>query len=90
MNFSVEMETGTGKTYVYLRTIFALSQKYGFQKFIIVVLSVAIREGTLKNLQITADHFKTIYNNIEFEHFVYNSQRSRLCQFASKQLYHQH
>ena len=49
MNFSVEMETGTGKTYVYLRTIFALSQKYGFKKFIIVVPSVAIREGTLKN-----------------------------------------
>ena len=84
MNFSVEMETGTGKTYVYLRTIFALSQKYGFKKFIIVVPSVAIREGTLKNLQITADHFKTIYNNIEFEHFVYNSQKaSRLRQFAS-------
>jgi type III restriction enzyme len=84
MNFSVEMETGTGKTYVYLRTIFALSQKYGFRKFIIVVPSVAIREGTLKNLQITADHFKTIYNNIEFEHFVYNSQKaSRLRQFAS-------
>lgn len=84
MNFSVEMETGTGKTYVYLRTIFALSQKYGFKKFIIVVPSVAIREGTLKNLQITADHFKDIYNNIEFEHFVYNSQKaSRLRQFAS-------
>jgi len=84
MNFSVEMETGTGKTYVYLRTIFAMSQKYGFKKFIIVVPSVAIREGTLKNLQITADHFKTIYNNIEFEHFVYNSQKaSRLRQFAS-------
>lgn len=84
MNFSVEMETGTGKTYVYLRTIFALSQKYGFKKFIIVVPSVAIREGTLKNLQITADHFKAIYNNIEFEHFVYNGQKpARLRQFAS-------
>ena len=84
MNFSVEMETGTGKTYVYLRTIFALSQKYGFKKFIIVVPSVAIREGTLKNLEITADHFRDIYNNIEFEHFVYNSQKAaRLRQFAS-------
>jgi type III restriction enzyme len=84
MNFSVEMETGTGKTYVYLRTIFALSQKYGFKKFIIVVPSVAIREGTLKNLQITAEHFRDIYNNIEFEHFVYNSQKaSRLRQYAS-------
>lgn len=84
MNFSVEMETGTGKTYVYLRTIFALSQKYGFKKFIIIVPSVAIREGTLKNLEITADHFRDIYNNIEFEHFVYNSQKTaRLRQFAS-------
>ena len=48
-HFSVEMETGTGKTYVYLRTIFELSRRYGFQKFIIVVPSVAIREGVLKN-----------------------------------------
>lgn len=50
LNFSVEMETGTGKTYVYLRTIFELSYKFGFKKFIIVVPSVAIREGTLKNI----------------------------------------
>ena len=57
-HFSVEMETGTGKTYVYLRTIFELSQRYGFQKFIIVVPSVAIREGVLKNIEITADHFR--------------------------------
>ncbi len=61
-HFSVEMETGTGKTYVYLRTIFELSQKYGFQKFIIVVPSVAIREGVLKNLEITVEHFNNIYN----------------------------
>ena len=53
-HFSVEMETGTGKTYVYLRTIFELSRRYGFQKFIIVVPSVAIREGVLKNIEITA------------------------------------
>lgn len=84
LNFSVEMETGTGKTYVYLRTIFELSTKYGFKKFIIVVPSVAIREGTLKNLQITADHFRALYNNIEFEHFVYDSKKAnRLRQFAS-------
>lgn len=84
MNFSVEMETGTGKTYVYLRTIFELSQKYGFKKFIIVVPSVAIREGTLKNLEITADHFRALYNNIEFEHFVYDSKKAnRLRQFAT-------
>ncbi|HRN46681.1 MAG TPA: DEAD/DEAH box helicase family protein [Niabella sp.] len=84
LNFSVEMETGTGKTYVYLRTIFELSQKYGFKKFIIVVPSVAIREGTLKNIEITADHFKALYNNIEFEHFVYDSKKAnRLRQFAT-------
>ncbi len=84
LNFSVEMETGTGKTYVYLRTIFELSQKYGFRKFIIVVPSVAIREGALKNIEITADHFKALYNNMEFEHFVYDSKKAnRLRQFAT-------
>ncbi len=87
LNFSVEMETGTGKTYVYLRTIFELSQKYGFKKFVIVVPSVAIREGTIKNLEITAQHFKDLYNYIEFEHFVYGSKKaSRLRQFASKNI----
>lgn len=84
LNFSVEMETGTGKTYVYLRTIFELSRKYGFKKFIIVVPSVAIREGALKNIEITSDHFKALYNNIEFEHFVYDSRKAnRLRQFAT-------
>jgi len=81
-HFSVEMETGTGKTYVYLRTIFELSQKYGFQKFIIVVPSVAIREGTIKNLEITEEHFKTIYN-LTPEYFVYDAKKiNRLRQFA--------
>ena len=83
-NFSIEMETGTGKTYVYLRTSFELSQKYGFQKFIIVVPSIAIREGVLKNLEITEDHFKALYNNIEFEYFVYDAKRiNRLSHFAT-------
>ena len=59
-HFSVEMETGTGKTYVYLRTILELSRRYGFQKFVIVVPSVAIREGVLKNIEITADHFRAL------------------------------
>lgn len=82
-HFSVEMETGTGKTYVYLRTIFELSQRYGFQKFVIVVPSVAIREGVLKNIQITADHFRSLYNNLPFEHFVYDAKKvNRLRQFA--------
>jgi len=82
-HFSVEMETGTGKTYVYLRTIFELSRKYGFKKFVIVVPSVAIREGVLKNLEITQDHFKALFNNIEYEYFDYDSQKiNRLRQFA--------
>lgn len=82
-HFSVEMETGTGKTYVYLRTIFELSAHYGFQKFIIVVPSVAIREGVLKNIQITAEHFRALYNNLPFDHFVYDSAEvSRLRHFA--------
>jgi type III restriction enzyme len=82
-HFSVEMETGTGKTYVYLRTIFELSRHYGFQKFIIVVPSVAIREGVLKNIEITAEHFRALYNNLPFEHFVYDANKvHRLRQFA--------
>lgn len=83
-HFSVEMETGTGKTYVYLRTIFELSHRYGFQKFIIVVPSVAIREGALKNIEITAEHFRALYNNLPFEHFVYDAKKvNRLRQFAT-------
>lgn len=82
-HFSVEMETGTGKTYVYLRTIFELSRRYGFQKFIVVVPSVAIREGVLKNIEITAEHFRALYNNLPFEHFVYDARKvNRLRQFA--------
>lgn len=83
-HYSVEMETGTGKTYVYLRTIFELSRKYGFKKFIIVVPSVAIREGVLKNLEITAEHFRALFNNVEFEHFVYDAKKvNKLRQFAT-------
>jgi type III restriction enzyme len=82
-HFSVEMETGTGKTYVYLRTIYELSKRYGFKKFVIVVPSVAIREGVLKNLQITADHFRTLFNE-EARYFVYDAKRlSRLREFAT-------
>jgi type III restriction enzyme len=83
-HFSVEMETGTGKTYVYLRTIFELSRRYGYQKFIIVVPSVAIREGVLKNIEITAEHFRALYNNLPFEPFVYDAKTvNRLRQFAT-------
>lgn len=83
-HFSVEMETGTGKTYVYLRTILELSQRYGFQKFIIVVPSVAIREGVLKNIEITREHFRVLFNNLPYEPFVYDARKiNRLRQFAT-------
>ena len=75
MNFTVEMETGTGKTYVYLRTIFELHRKYDFTKFIIVVPSVAIKEGVNKSLQMTEEHFRGIYENVPFDYFVYDSQK---------------
>ncbi|WP_407503208.1 restriction endonuclease [Elizabethkingia miricola] len=74
-NFSVEMETGTGKTYVYLRSIYELNKVYGFKKFVIVVPSVAIREGVLKSLSITFDHFQGLYDNQPAEFKVYDSSR---------------
>lgn len=73
-DISVEMETGTGKTYVYLRTIFELNQKYGWKKFIILVPSVAIREGVIKTLKITEDHFKELYSNTPFRYYEYKSK----------------
>lgn len=73
-DISVEMETGTGKTYVYLRTIFELNQKYGWKKFIILVPSVAIREGVIKTLKITEDHFKELYANTPFRYYEYKSK----------------
>lgn len=84
MNFSVEMETGTGKTYVYLRTIYELNKLYGFKKFVIVVPSVAIREGVLKNLQITHDHFQSLYDKTAITFDVYDSKKvSNLRGFSS-------
>lgn len=74
-DFTVEMETGTGKTYVYLRTIFELNKLYGFTKFIIVVPSVAIKEGVHKTLQITEEHFRTLYANAPFKYFPYDSTK---------------
>ncbi len=72
-NFTVEMETGTGKTYVYLRTIYELHKTYGFKKFVIVVPSVAIREGVLKSLQITHDHLQSLYSYEPVSFSVYDS-----------------
>ena len=69
------METGTGKTYVYLKTIFELNKIYGFTKFIIVVPSVAIKEGVYKTIEITRDHFKGLYDNVIYNSFVYDSSK---------------
>ena len=74
-DFTVEMETGTGKTYVYLRTIFELNKRYGFTKFVIVVPSIAIKEGVYKSLQITDDHFRALYSGTPFEYFLYDSAK---------------
>ncbi|HMS22694.1 MAG TPA: DEAD/DEAH box helicase family protein [Candidatus Levybacteria bacterium] len=75
LNITLEMETGTGKTYVYLRSILELYQKYGFSKYIIVVPTVAIKEGVLKSLSITKDHFKGLYNNLSYEYYEYVSTK---------------
>ncbi len=84
MQFCVEMETGTGKTYVYTKTIFELNRKFGFTKFIIVVPSVAIREGVYKSFEITREHFGLQYDNVPNRCFIYNSARlSDVRQFAS-------
>ena len=74
-DFTVEMETGTGKTYVYLRTIFELNRRYGFTKFVIVVPSIAIKEGVYKSLQITEDHFRALYSGTPFDYFLYDSTK---------------
>jgi type III restriction enzyme len=72
-NFSIEMETGTGKTYVYLRTVMELYQKFGLRKFIVVVPSIAVREGVLKTLQITERHLREHYGNPPYHYSVYDS-----------------
>jgi type III restriction enzyme len=72
-DFTVEMETGTGKTYVYIRTIFELNKRFGFTKFVIVVPSVAIREGVAKTIEMTADHFHALYAGAAMDSFVYDS-----------------
>lgn len=82
-NFSVEMETGTGKTYVYVRTALELYRRYGIRKFIVVVPSVAIREGVLKDLTITSLHFRDLYGNLPYRYYAYNSESlSHIRQFA--------
>ena len=81
--FNIEMETGTGKTYVYTKTIFELNKRYGFTKFVIVVPSVAIREGVCKSLEITGEHFRRQFDNVPYRYFVYDSKKlSDVRQFA--------
>ncbi|MFI3174790.1 MAG: DEAD/DEAH box helicase family protein [Bacillota bacterium] len=74
-NFSVEMETGTGKTFVYTKTIFEMNKRYGFTKFVIVVPSVAIREGVYKSLSMTEEYFSLHYNSVPNRYFIYNSAK---------------
>lgn len=84
MQFSVEMETGTGKTYVYLRTIFELNKRYGFTKFVVVVPNVAIREGALASIELLRDHLRGLYDNLPFDANVYDSKHlGRVRQYAT-------
>ncbi|MDD4697635.1 MAG: DEAD/DEAH box helicase family protein [Fermentimonas sp.] len=82
-NLTIEMETGTGKTYVYIKTMFELNKRYGWSKFIVVVPSIAIREGVYKSFQITQDHFTEDYGK-KINFFIYNSsQLTEIDRFAS-------
>jgi len=83
VNLDIEMETGTGKTFCYIKTMFELNQRYGWSKFIVMVPSVAIREGAYKSFEITADHFLARYHK-RIRFFIYNSkQLHHLERFAS-------
>lgn len=82
-SLDIEMETGTGKTYVYIKTMFELNKKYGWSKFIVVVPSIAIREGVKKSFEITADHFMEYYGK-KARFFVYSSSNlNQLDNFSS-------
>lgn len=74
-NYAIEMETGTGKTYTYIKTMYELNKYYGWSKFIVITPSIAIREGVLKSFQITQNHFQSIYKK-KVRYFVYNSNNS--------------
>lgn len=74
LNLDVEMETGTGKTYCYIKSIFEMNKRYGWSKFIVVVPSIAIREGVYKSLEITAEHFQEQYQK-KAKYFIYNSKQ---------------
>lgn len=82
INLDVEMETGTGKTYCYIKTIFEMNKRYGWSKFIVIVPSIAIREGVLKSLEITSDHFAEFYFK-KARFFAYNSKSLHLLESFS-------
>lgn len=73
LNFTIEMETGTGKTYTFIKTMYELNRMYGFRKFVVVVPSVPIREGTMKNLAVTREHFATDYARVPCAPILYDS-----------------
>lgn len=82
-NLTIEMETGVGKTYTYIRTMYELNRAYGWSKYIIVVPSIAIREGVYKSFQMTKDHFAEEYGK-KIRFFIYNSaQLTEIDRFAS-------
>ena len=84
MNFTIEMETGTGKTYVYLRTIYELNQLYGFTKFMVVVPSVAIKEGVETSIQMLREHLGALYGNPPMSFFQFDgSNPSQVRSFAT-------
>lgn len=84
-DFTIEMETGTGKTYVYIKTALEMSKQYGIKKFIVVVPSVAIREGVKKTLEITKKHFESSYD--PYEYFVYDSSNlTKIKEFGRSKL----
>ena len=74
VNLDVEMETGTGKTYCYIKTMFELNRRYGWSRFIVMVPSIAIREGVYKSFSTMEEHFKDTYDNTQVHCFVYNSK----------------
>lgn len=76
LQFDIEMETGTGKTYVYLRTVFELAEKYNFTKFVILVPSVAIREGVKTSIELMHDHFRHLYPASPFDYMVYSGKNA--------------
>ncbi len=83
MAFTIEMETGTGKTYTYIKTMYELNERYGWTKFVVVVPSIAIREGVWKSFESMQEHFAQEYNGKRMQYFIYNSkQLSKIDAFA--------